>query len=73
MVKALDVPHAAAVEASIDDDGNVHIVLKDEKGNPFAGVVFTLNGAISTVEDLSDLIDDYIDKHDTIGPCIGSA
>ncbi len=73
MVKVLDVPHATSIDANIDDDGNVHIILKDEKGAAFAGVVFTLNGAISAVEDLSELIDGYIDEHDSIGPCMGTA
>ncbi|TJW14393.1 MAG: hypothetical protein E5W82_10480 [Mesorhizobium sp.] len=72
MVKVLDVPHATSVSVHMDDDGNVHFVLKDEKGNPFAGVVFTLDGAISTVEDLGELIEDYLEK-DTIGPCMGKA
>ncbi len=74
MVKVLDVPHATSINASVDDEGNVHIVLLDEKGVAFAGVVFTLKGAINTVENLSGLIDDYMDSlPDTIGPCMGSA
>lgn len=74
MVKVLDVPHATSVSVQMDEDGNVHFVLNDEKGNPFAGVVFTLNGAISTVEDLGGLIDGYLESlPDTIGPCMGTA
>ncbi|TIX28845.1 hypothetical protein [Mesorhizobium sp.] len=75
MVKTLvDVPHAATISARMDEDGNVHIILNDENGKAFAGVVLTFKGAINTVEDLTDLIDQYMDSlPDTIGPCVGNA
>ncbi|AMX93694.1 MULTISPECIES: hypothetical protein [Mesorhizobium] len=74
MVKVLDVPHATSIDAQMDDEGNVRILLNDENGKPFAGVVLTFKGLVNTVEDLSGLIDQYMDSQpDTIGPCMGSA
>lgn len=75
MVKVLkDVPHAKTIDAHMDEDGNVHIMLNDENGTAFAAVVLTFKGVINTVEDLSDLIDQYMDSQpDTIGPCMGNA
>ncbi|MER9768933.1 hypothetical protein NKJ09_23045 [Mesorhizobium sp. M0189] len=76
MAKA-KIPSASVIEAQIDEDGCIHLVLLDAKGRAFAGAVLSLDGAISVVEDLSDLIDDFLEGQpenpDTIGPCVGTA
>lgn len=71
------IPMASAIDGHMDEDGCLHLVLLDEKGVPIAGVIFTLDGAIDTVEQMGDMIDDYLEDQpedpDTIGPCMGRA